>query len=426
MPASAGDARSTQVVPFRVQLLGQFAISLGEQKAAPWPRPAARRLMEFLFLSPGRRVVREVALESLYPNLRPAAASRALSQALSNARAALAPLGEGALGLLQADRTYVWLNPGLPIEDDLEPHQEALRAGLGAEPGMERDNLLLRALADEGVLLEGELYAEWALGPRERLDGARWRRALALARDRARGVGRSAPEQVVEAWEGCLAADPTCEEAAAALVGIYSAQGRRSLATATYDRCRSAMEHLGLAASPVLEEASAGVAPAVPTNPAREPSPFVTDLGHVPEEVRLISVLCAGSLRLLPDKSLGPEELKEVLSETLSSLITQVEAFGGAITSVTGAGLEAIFGAPITHEDDPERATSGLPDAVGPRRRGWVSATHRRRDWPRRGRPGRPCRQVRRNGRGSVDSVVVGVRGQAVFRFGGASYPCRH
>ena len=29
------------------------------------------------------------------------------------------------------------------------------------------------------------------------------------------------------------------------------------------------MEHLGLAASPVLEEASAGVAPAVPTNPAR-------------------------------------------------------------------------------------------------------------------------------------------------------------
>ena len=88
--------------------------------------------------------------------------------------------------------------------------------------------------------------AEWAVRPRERLEWDRQEARLALARDRARGKGRSQPEAVIEAWASCLAHEPTSEEAASALIGVYGAQRRHALVDATYDRCRSALEELGL------------------------------------------------------------------------------------------------------------------------------------------------------------------------------------
>ena len=40
----------------------------------------------------------------------------------------------------------------------------------------------------------------------------------------------------------------------------------------------------------------------------------------------------------------------------MAGLIAEVEGLGGTVTSVSGAGLAALFGAPAAHEDDPERA----------------------------------------------------------------------
>ena len=37
-------------------------------------------------------------------------------------------------------------------------------------------------------------------------------------------------------------------------------------------------------------------------------------------------------------------------------MIAHIEALGGTVTSVSGSGLVALFGAPESHEDDPERA----------------------------------------------------------------------
>jgi DNA-binding SARP family transcriptional activator len=82
----------------------------------------------------------------------------------------------------------------------------------------------------------------------------RQRARLELARDRTRGRGRAHPAAVVDAWENCLSNDPTSEEAASALMRIYAAQGRRQLGLTTYERCRAALESLGLHASPALAE----------------------------------------------------------------------------------------------------------------------------------------------------------------------------
>ena len=51
-----------------------------------------------------------------------------------------------------------------------------------------------------------------------------------------------------------------------------------------------------------------------------------------------------------------PEELRDVAGRCLAAVIAEVEALGGTVTSVSGGGLQAMFGAPEAHEDDPERA----------------------------------------------------------------------
>ena len=182
-----------------VNLLGPFVITLCGRVAGPWPRPTAKRFCELLFLSPGRRVSRDVACEELFPGLGAHAASRALSKALSLARGVLSQLGEPTAGLLQADLGHIWASSEAAVDIDLEAHEEALRAALAIGPGQGRDDRLVAALADEEDLLADEPYAEWALRPRERLEALRQEARLALARDRARGAGRSRPEAVVEA-----------------------------------------------------------------------------------------------------------------------------------------------------------------------------------------------------------------------------------
>ena len=61
---------------------------------------------------------------------------------------------------------------------------------------------------------------------------------------------------------------------------------------------------------------------------------------------------------------LGPEEVRELVGGALAEVVAQVEALGGTVTSVSGAGLVALFGAPASHEDDPERALRAAFRAV--------------------------------------------------------------
>jgi DNA-binding SARP family transcriptional activator len=356
VPAPAGDANCPDGVAVRVSLLGPFSVAVGAKTVGPWARPPAKRLLELLFISPGRRTGRGAACEALFPHLAPAAAARELSKALSMARAALRPLGHEAAGLLQADRAHIWADPGTPLEVDVESQEEKLRSALKTEPGMERDNQLGLALADEGTLLEDEPVAEWAVRPRERLEWGRQEARLALARDRARGKGRSQPQAIIEAWAGCLEHDPTSEEAASALIRVYGAQRRHALVETTYERCRTALEDLGLRISPALKEVY-GAAAAATEYPRRAEDPLPPAHVRYREERRLISVLFAelsGPVGIGP--RLDPEDLRHVVGAALATVISEVEALGGKVTSISGAGLAALFGAPEAHEDDPERA----------------------------------------------------------------------
>jgi DNA-binding SARP family transcriptional activator len=264
----AQDAPAGQAV--RVRLLGHFGITAGDRATGPWPRPSARRFCALLLVSPGHRVSRDLACEELFPRLEPRVAARSLSKALSMARTALAELGEPGTALLGADLTHLWLAPGIAVDaDDLAA---ALHAGLAMPPGQARDDALAAALEDDTELLSGEPYADWADRARDRLNGLRQEARLALARDRAKGAGRSGPADVAAAWLACLEHDPACEEAAGALICLSLAHGRPEQAARVFERCRAALEHLGLRISPSLERIYRA-AIAVPAPQALPPAP---------------------------------------------------------------------------------------------------------------------------------------------------------
>ena len=81
----------------------------------------------------------------------------------------------------------------------------------------------------------------------------------------------------------------------------------------------------------------------------------------------------------LSEKS-DPSDLVQLLNEFFTEIVAAVEAEGGVIRQFTGDGVMALFGAPIAHADDPERAVRAALDMV--RRLGGLNER-----WAERGRP---------------------------------------
>ncbi len=75
------------------------------------------------------------------------------------------------------------------------------------------------------------------------------------------------------------------------------------------------------------------------------------------EERRVVSALFAdlvGSTALV--ERLDPEDARDIVGGAIARMIRAVEAFEGTVKDLAGDGLVALFGAPIAHEDDQERA----------------------------------------------------------------------
>ncbi len=83
------------------------------------------------------------------------------------------------------------------------------------------------------------------------------------------------------------------------------------------------------------------------------------------EERKVVTAMFAdlvGSTALA--ERLDPEDLKLVVNDAITRVIGAVEAYGGTVKDLAGDGVLALFGAPQTHEDDPERATRAALQAT--------------------------------------------------------------
>ncbi len=75
------------------------------------------------------------------------------------------------------------------------------------------------------------------------------------------------------------------------------------------------------------------------------------------EERKVVTALFAdlvGSTALA--ERLDPEEVKLVVSEAVARIVREVEDLGGHVKDLAGDGVLAFFGAPVSYEDDAERA----------------------------------------------------------------------
>ena len=133
--------------------------------------------------------------------------------------------------------------------------------------------------------------------------------------------------------------------------------------------------------------------------------PAAARSGH---ERRVVSVMFADMVgSTAAAESADPEDVQARMQGFHRLLRRQIESFGGTVEKFAGDAVMAVFGAPVVHEDDPERAVrAGLAivaalaetdpqDGAAARRYG--SVWQRARSWstcpraPSSGRPSSPA-----------------------------------
>ena len=108
-------------------------------------------------------------------------------------------------------------------------------------------------------------------------------------------------------------------------------------------------------------QCTTALAPGSP-NTARSPNPTITTCetdgpAALDGERKMVTALFAdikGSMELMED--LDPEEARAIVDPALKLMIEAVRRYDGYVVQSTGDGIFALFGAPVAHEDHPQRA----------------------------------------------------------------------
>ncbi len=98
-----------------------------------------------------------------------------------------------------------------------------------------------------------------------------------------------------------------------------------------------------------------------PASPSESPIRVTADAGSASEAIegerKTVTALFAdikGSMELMED--LDPEEARAIIDPALKLMIDAVHHYDGYVVQSTGDGIFALFGAPVAHEDHPQRA----------------------------------------------------------------------
>lgn len=88
------------------------------------------------------------------------------------------------------------------------------------------------------------------------------------------------------------------------------------------------------------------------------------------EERKVVTTLFADLVGSTPlAERLEPEEVKLIVGEAVARIVLEVERFGDRVKDLARDGVLAFFGAPVTYEDDAERAVRAGRPATPPRDR---------------------------------------------------------
>jgi hypothetical protein len=116
--------------------------------------------------------------------------------------------------------------------------------------------------------------------------------------------------------------------------------------------CGSSLESK---ASSGAARTNSGTSPAVRL--ASEPNEIAALIDGERKTVTALFADIKGSMELMED--LDPEEARAIVDPALKLMIDAARRYGGYIVQSTGDGIFALFGAPVSHEDRPQRPPFG-------------------------------------------------------------------
>lgn len=133
--------------------------------------------------------------------------------------------------------------------------------------------------------------------------------------------------------------------------------------------CGSPLQRLcSSCAAPVATDqrfcGSCGVALVSAESPPTEVPSEPSVVARVSER-RVTSVLFADLVGFTPlSETRDPEDIRELLSEYFATARTVIGRYGGTVEKFIGDAVMAVWGVPVTHEDDAERAVRAALDLV--------------------------------------------------------------
>src|SRR5436190_12951833 len=99
-------------------------------------------------------------------------------------------------------------------------------------------------------------------------------------------------------------------------------------------------------------------------------APLTESLAEPPREERKVVTVLFCDLVGFTSRAerLDPEDVRAVLAPYHARLRSELERFGGTVEKFIGDAVMALFGAPVAHEDDPERAVRAAVTPTSSRR----------------------------------------------------------
>ena len=93
--------------------------------------------------------------------------------------------------------------------------------------------------------------------------------------------------------------------------------------------------------------------------------PLPLSLTNPPEERRIVTVMFADIIGSTPlADRLDPEDMRAILTSYFNLMTEQIRKHGGTVEKYIGDAVMAVFGVPIAHEDDPDRAIRAALDML--------------------------------------------------------------
>jgi class 3 adenylate cyclase/tetratricopeptide (TPR) repeat protein len=343
-------ARISQQVDFRI--LGPLEVIDRGRDLTP-ARAKQRSLLAVLLLHANQVVARDQLIDALWGEAPPVSASSALHGHISALRKVL-----GSTRIETRPPGYVLQLSG----DELDLTRfESLMAEARAALDVEARARGLRAALDlwRGLPLAEfryEPFAEAEVGRLEEL------RISALEERIATDLEQGHHMMVVPELERLVVEHPFRERLRGQLMLALYGSGRQADALHSFQQARTVLvEELGIhpgAALQQLEQQILNQDPSLLPAAAEEETTVPPVAPGAPaEERKVVTVLFVDLVDFVRrGERLDPEDLRSLLAPYSARLRAEIERFGGAVEKFIGDAVMAVFGAPVAHEDDAERA----------------------------------------------------------------------